>query len=158
MTFSATDPGASDLLQRVRQRLVDVENQLRGHRNTGWKPDALRLINEEVGRLHSAADRVQPDIAEAMVPLLGSLRAALSAPSMPSTTQWCDVPSPTVKRPPHTAWTESTSCAIAIGCRVWIGSTAVPSSTRWVASACCSARPPSSRPSTPPTSRARPTS
>ena len=87
MTFSATDPGASDLLQRVRQRLVDVENQLRGHRNTGWKPDALRLINEEVGRLHSAADRVQPDIAEAMVPLLGSLRAALSAPSMPSTTQ-----------------------------------------------------------------------
>ena len=87
MTFSATDPGASDLLQRVRQRLVDVENQLRGHRNTGWKPEALRLINEEVGRLHSAADRVQPDIAEAMVPLLGSLRAALSAPSMPSTTQ-----------------------------------------------------------------------
>ena len=34
---------------------------------------------------------------------------------MPSMTQSCDVPMPSVKRPSHTAWTDSTSCAMAIG-------------------------------------------
>ena len=53
-------------------------------------------------------------------------------PSMSSTIQWCDGPSPSVKRPPHTAWFESACCAIATGWRVWIGMTAVPSSMRSV--------------------------
>ena len=49
---------------------------------------------------------------------------------MSSTIQWCDGPSPSVKRPSHTAWFDSACCAIAIGWRVWIGTTAVPSSIR----------------------------
>ena len=47
---------------------------------------------------------------------------------MSSTIQWCDGPRPSVKRPSHTAWFDSACCAIATGCRVWIGITAVPSS------------------------------
>ena len=34
---------------------------------------------------------------------------------MPSMTQWCEVPRPSVKRPSHTAWIDSTSWAMAIG-------------------------------------------
>src|SRR4051794_12982798 len=52
---------------------------------------------------------------------------------MSSTIQWCDGPRPRVKRPSHTAWFDNTCCAIATGWRVWIGITAVPSSTRLVA-------------------------
>ena len=52
---------------------------------------------------------------------------------MSATIQWCDGPRPSVKRPSHTAWFASACCAIAIGCRVWIGITAVASSTRDVA-------------------------
>src|SRR5262245_21432918 len=52
---------------------------------------------------------------------------------MPSMIQWCDVPRPSVKRPSHTAWFDSAARAMAIGWRVWIGSTAVPSSIRPVA-------------------------
>ena len=52
---------------------------------------------------------------------------------MSSTIQWCDGPRPSVKRPSHTAWFDSACCAIATGCRVWMGITAVPSSTRVVA-------------------------
>ena len=44
---------------------------------------------------------------------------------MSVTIQWCDGPRPSVKRPSHTAWFDSACCAIAIGCRVWIGITAV---------------------------------
>jgi PleD family two-component response regulator/EAL domain-containing protein (putative c-di-GMP-specific phosphodiesterase class I) len=87
MTFPTMDPGASDLFHQMRLRLVDIQNQLRGRRNTGWKPDALRLMNEEIGRMHAAADRMQPTIAESIAPLQASLRAAIAAPSMPSTTQ-----------------------------------------------------------------------
>ena len=49
---------------------------------------------------------------------------------MSATIQWCDGPRPSVKRPSHTAWFDSACCAIAIGWRVWIGITAVPSSMR----------------------------
>jgi EAL domain-containing protein (putative c-di-GMP-specific phosphodiesterase class I)/PleD family two-component response regulator len=87
MTFSATDLGAAELLQRLRHRLVETENQLRGLRNLGWRPDQLRAMNEEIGRLHSAADRVQPAAAHAIQPLLHALRDALAAPSMPSSNQ-----------------------------------------------------------------------
>ena len=52
---------------------------------------------------------------------------------MSSTIQWCDGPRPSVKRPSHTACVDSACCAIATGCRVWIGTTAVPSSMRSVA-------------------------
>ena len=52
---------------------------------------------------------------------------------MSSTTQWWDGPSPTVRRPSQTAWVDSTCCAMATGCRLWIGSTAVPISMRSVA-------------------------
>lgn len=86
MTFPAADPG-SELLQDLRHRLVETENQLRGHRTQGWRPDALRLMNENVGRLHAAAEREQPDLAHAIQPLLRSLRDALAAPGMPSTNQ-----------------------------------------------------------------------
>ncbi|HWS78390.1 MAG TPA: EAL domain-containing protein [Thermomonas sp.] len=87
MTLSATDLGASELLQRLRHRLVETETQLRGLRNLGWRPDQLRAMNEEIGRLHSAAERVQPAAAHAIQPLLHSLRDALAAPSMPSSNQ-----------------------------------------------------------------------
>ena len=53
MTLSAADLGASELLQRVRHRLVETETQLRNLRNLGWRPDQLRMMNEEIGRLHS---------------------------------------------------------------------------------------------------------
>ena len=76
MTLSATDLGASELLQRLRHRLVETENQLRGLRNLGWRPDQLRAMNEEIGRLHSAAERVQPAAAHAIQPLLHALRDA----------------------------------------------------------------------------------
>src|SRR5438874_7509705 len=52
---------------------------------------------------------------------------------MSSMIQWCDVPRPSVKRPSHTAWFDSVSWAMAIGWRVWTGTTAVPSSIRSVA-------------------------
>ncbi len=87
MTLSAADLGASELLQRVRHRLVETENQLLGLRNLGWRPDQLRMMNEEIGRLHSAAERVQPAAAHAIQPLLHALRDALAAPSMPSANQ-----------------------------------------------------------------------
>ncbi len=48
---------------------------------------------------------------------------------MSETIQWCDGPRPRVKRPSHTAWFDSACCAIATGCRVWTGTTAVASST-----------------------------
>ena len=87
MTLSATDLGASELLQRLRQRLVETETQLRGLRNLGWRPDQLRAMNDEIGRLHAAAERVQPAAAHAVQPLLHALRDALAAPSMPSANQ-----------------------------------------------------------------------
>ncbi len=87
MTLSAADLGASELLQRVRHRLVETETQLRNLRNLGWRPDQLRAMNEEIGRLHSASERVQPAAAHAIQPLLHSLRDALAAPSMPSANQ-----------------------------------------------------------------------
>ena len=34
---------------------------------------------------------------------------------MSSMIQWCDAPRPSVKRPSHTAWFDSASCAMAIG-------------------------------------------
>ncbi len=52
---------------------------------------------------------------------------------MSSTIQWWEGPSPSVNRPSHTAWFDSACCAMATGWRVWIGRTAVPSSTRSVA-------------------------
>jgi PleD family two-component response regulator/EAL domain-containing protein (putative c-di-GMP-specific phosphodiesterase class I) len=87
MTFSAADPGALDLLQRLRQRLVETENQLRGLRTAGWRPDSLRGMNEEIGRLHAAAARVAPDVADAIAPLLQSLHQALASPSLPGAAQ-----------------------------------------------------------------------
>ena len=42
MTLSAADLGASELLQRVRHRLVETETQLRNLRNLGWRPDQRR--------------------------------------------------------------------------------------------------------------------
>ena len=87
MTLSATDLGASELLQRLRHRLVETETQLRSLRNLGWRPDQLRAMNEEIGRLHSAAERVQPAAAHAIQPLLHALRDALATPSMPSSNQ-----------------------------------------------------------------------
>src|SRR3990167_11206536 len=87
MTLSATDLGASELLQRLLLRRVETETQLRGLRSLGWRPDQLRAMNEEIGRLHSAAERVQPAAAHAVQPLLHALRDALAAPSMPSSNQ-----------------------------------------------------------------------
>lgn len=87
MTLSAADLGASELLQRVRHRLVETEAQLRNLRNLGWRPDQLRALNEEIGRLHSASERVQPAAAHAIQPLLHSLRDALAAPNLPSANQ-----------------------------------------------------------------------
>lgn len=87
MTLSAEELGASELLQRVRHRLVETEIQLRSLRNLGWHPEQLRALNEDIGRLHSAAERVHPAAAHAVQPLLHSLRDALAAPSMPSANQ-----------------------------------------------------------------------
>ncbi|MEO5630199.1 MAG: EAL domain-containing protein [Thermomonas sp.] len=87
MTISAADHGATDLLQRLRHRLVDSENQLRTYRSQGWRPDALRVMNEEIGRLHTDAEREDTDVAQVVAPLLQSLRAALASPSMPSRPQ-----------------------------------------------------------------------
>ncbi len=87
MTLSVADPGSLEFLHRLQQRLVEIENQLRGHRNRGWRPDELRAVHEDIKRQHEAAERVQPDLANAVAPLLKSLQAALAAPSMPSTDQ-----------------------------------------------------------------------
>ena len=87
MTAPAADPGSTELLQRLRHRLVDAETQLRNLRISGWRPDALRGMHEDIGRLHGVAERVQPELSATLAPLLHSLLAALSAPSMPSTTQ-----------------------------------------------------------------------
>ena len=51
---------------------------------------------------------------------------------MSSITQWCDTPSPSAKRPPHTAWVDSACWASAIGWRGCTGTTAVPISMREV--------------------------
>ncbi len=84
---SATDPGAPELLQRMRHRLVETETQLRSHRHLGWRLDALRVMNEDLGQLHSAANRMQPALARAIEPLMQSLHAAIAAPGMPSPVQ-----------------------------------------------------------------------
>jgi EAL domain-containing protein (putative c-di-GMP-specific phosphodiesterase class I)/PleD family two-component response regulator len=84
---SATDLGAPELLQRIRHRLIETENQLRSHRNLGWRPDALRMMNEDVGHLHSTASRMQPALGRAIEPLMQSLHDAIAAPSMPSAGQ-----------------------------------------------------------------------
>ena len=44
--------------------------------------------------------------------------------------QWCETPRPSDSRPSHTACTDSTCWARAIGWRGWIGTTAVPISIR----------------------------
>ncbi len=87
MSFSAENPGESELLQRLRHRLVETENQLRSHRTQGWRPDALRMMKEQIGQLHSAASESQPAMALAIEPLLKSLHAAIASPSMPSVQQ-----------------------------------------------------------------------
>ncbi|MDI1252609.1 hypothetical protein [Thermomonas sp.] len=87
MTLSATDLRAPELLQRLRHRLVETENQLRSHRNLGWRPDALRVINEDVGQLHSAANSMQPALARMIEPLMQSLHTATAAANMPSSVQ-----------------------------------------------------------------------
>ena len=84
---SATDLGEQELLQRMRHRLVETETQLRSHRNQGWRADNLRVMNEDVGQLHSAANRMQPALARAIEPLMQSLHAAIASPSMPSPIQ-----------------------------------------------------------------------
>ena len=47
--------------------------------------------------------------------------------------QWCETPTPRVKRPSHTAWTDSACWASTMGCRGWRGTMAVPTSMREVA-------------------------
>ncbi|MEO6154429.1 MAG: EAL domain-containing protein, partial [Thermomonas sp.] len=87
MTSSAADLGAPELLQHLRHRLTETENQLRSHRNLGWRPEALRLMRENVGQLHSAATPMQPSLAQAIEPLLELLQAAINSPTMPSEIQ-----------------------------------------------------------------------
>ena len=87
MTLSAANLGAPELLLRLRHRLVETENQLRSQNNLGWRPDALRMMNEHVDQLHSAAADTQPAMAQAIEPLLQSLHAAIAAPGMPSASQ-----------------------------------------------------------------------
>ncbi len=41
---------------------------------------------------------------------------------------WCDSPMPSVSRPPLIAWVVSACCAITIGWRGNVGTTAMPSS------------------------------
>ncbi len=86
MTAPAAELGFPELVQRLRHRLVETESQLRTLRNNGWRPDALRDMHEDIGHLRGAAERVQPELAEAITPLLQSLQAALSASSLPSAT------------------------------------------------------------------------
>src|SRR5438477_280552 len=45
---------------------------------------------------------------------------------MSSMIQWWETPSPSESRPPHAACAESAAWANAIGCRGWMGTTAVP--------------------------------
>ena len=45
---------------------------------------------------------------------------------MPSTTGLCDGPMPRSSRPPITAWVVSACWASIIGCRGYVGTTAVP--------------------------------
>src|SRR4051812_41482660 len=52
-----------------------------------------------------------------------------------SITDGCEGPMPSVNRPPATACTDSASCAIVIGWRGYVGTTAVPSSIRSVTDA-----------------------
>ncbi len=87
MTAPAADLGFPELLQRLRQRLVEVEIQLRNLRSSGWRPDALRGMHEEIGRLHEATQAAHPELAQVIAPLLQSLHAALAAPSLPSASQ-----------------------------------------------------------------------
>ena len=87
MTAPGADLGIPELVQRMRHRLVETVSQLRMLRKNGWSPDALRVMHEDIGHLRGAAERVRPELAEAIAPLLQSLQAALSAPSLPSATQ-----------------------------------------------------------------------
>lgn len=87
MSLSAANSGESELLQRLRHRLIETENQLRSQKNLGWRPDALRLMKEHLDQLHSAATDRQSGISQAIEPLLKTLHAAIAAPSMPSPAQ-----------------------------------------------------------------------
>ncbi|MEO5963485.1 MAG: EAL domain-containing protein [Thermomonas sp.] len=87
MSLSAANSGESELLQRLRHRLIETENQLRSQRTLGWRPDALRLMKEHMDQLHSAATDMQSGMSQAMEPLLKTLHAAIAAPSMPSAAQ-----------------------------------------------------------------------
>ena len=49
-----------------------------------------------------------------------------------SMTTGCDGPIPSTSRPSVAAWVDIACCAIAIGCRGYVGITAVPSSMRFV--------------------------
>jgi hypothetical protein len=40
--------------------------------------------------------------------------------------QWCDGPTPSVNRPEQATWVVIACCAMMSGCRVWMGTTAVP--------------------------------
>ena len=65
-------------------------------------------------------------------------RAGLSndIPNIPSITTWCDKPIPSTNRdPPEAACTVTACCAIACGCRGYVGTTAVISSIRSVSCA-----------------------
>ena len=99
--------------------------------------DVERVVHAVVVVLD--VDRARAGEGRVQAPRGSSARGApgcsYGRPSMSSTIQWCDGPRPSVNRPSHTAWFASACCAIATGCRVWIGITAVPSSIRAVVAA-----------------------
>lgn len=77
-----TDPTSA--MRDLRERMVDVENQVRMHRQHGWRPDALRATVEEVTRLKALADGLGATTAAAIEPLRAALGAAISSPLMPN--------------------------------------------------------------------------
>ncbi len=60
---------------------------MRSHRNPGRRPGALRVMSEDVGQLHSTANRMQPAQVRMFELLVHLLHAAITAPSMPSPVQ-----------------------------------------------------------------------
>lgn len=84
MTDTTGTSDHSSPLRELRERLVDVETQVRMHRQHGWRPDALRATVEEVSRLKTLADGLGPGFSAAIEPLRQALVAAISAPLMPS--------------------------------------------------------------------------
>src|SRR5688500_7752824 len=73
----------ADLLQKFRGKVDALTATLRNRRAQGWDAAALEQVAHDVDRLHSAAERIDPQWASALAQVRGPLSAARQSQRLP---------------------------------------------------------------------------